>query len=254
MKKNHFLILGIGALLGGCTMVPQYERPAVPVSDSWPKGAMQTFTTNTVADIDWRDFFDDPRLKNLIELALKNNRDLRVAALRVEQARAQYRIQRAELFPGAQGNASMVRQKFSGAVTAFNGGAVLTTYSLDVGAAYEVDLFGRVRSMKREALEKYFATDEARKSVQIALISEVASEYLMLLQFREAKAIAQQTLEAVQTSYNLNNRSFEAGVASELDIQTAAAQVQTARVNIAGYSQLLAQAENAFVLLVGQPL
>ncbi len=254
MKKDHFLILGIGALLGGCTMVPQYERPAAPVSDSWPKGAMQTSTTNTVGDIDWRDFFDDPRLKNLIELALKNNRDLRVAALRVEQARARYRIQRAELFPGAQGNASMVRQKFSGAVTAFNGGAVLTTYSLDVGAAYEVDLFGRVRSLKREALEKYFATDEARKSVQIALISEVASQYLTLLQFREAKAIAQQTLEAVQTSYNLNNRSFEAGVASELDLQTAAAQVQTARVNIAGYSQLLAQAENGFVLLVGQPL
>ena len=97
--------------------------------------------------------------------------------------------------PGVQGEASVIRQKFSGAVTTFNGGHILTTYSLDVGAAYEVDLFGRVRSLKKEALEKYFATDEARKSVQIALVSEVATEYLTQLRLREAKAVAQQTLE-----------------------------------------------------------
>ena len=255
MNKNSIFILGLGALLGGCTMMPKYDRPAAPVSGSWPNGSTQSNATNTAAaDIDWRDFFDDPRLQNLIGLALENNRDLRIAALRVEQARAQYRIQRAELFPGVQGDASMTRQKFSGAVTAFNGGTVLTTYSLDVGAAYEVDLFGRVRSLKREALEKYFATDEARKSVQIALVSEVATEYLTQLRLLEAKAIANQTLKTVQTSYDLNKRSFEAGAASELDLRTAEAQVQTARVNAANYLQLLAESENALVLLVGQPL
>ena len=252
--KNCLLFLGIGALLAGCTMVPKYERPAAPVSNSWPRVATQANSTNSAADIDWRDFFEDPRLKHLISFALENNRDLRVAALRVEQARAQYRIQRAELFPGVQGDASVVRQRFSGAVTAFNGGSVLTTYSVDVGAAYELDLFGRVRSLKEKALEQYFATDEARKSVQIAVISEVASQYLTLLQYREAKAIGQQTLDAVQAAYDLNKRRFEAGAASELDLQTSAAQIQTARVNIANYAQLLAQAENAFVLLVGEPL
>src|SRR5581483_10467270 len=159
MTKNSLSLLGLGMLLGGCTLMPKYERPAPPVGGSWPKGATQTNTTDiSAADIDWRDFFDDPRLKSFISLALENNRDLRIAALRVEQSRAQYRIQRAELFPGIQGDASVVRQKFSGVVTAFNGGNVLTTYSLDVGASYEVDLFGRVRSLKREALEKYFAT------------------------------------------------------------------------------------------------
>jgi multidrug efflux system outer membrane protein len=224
------------------------------VSGSWPGGSAQNNKTNFTADIDWRDFFDDPRLQQLIGLALENNRDLRIAALRVEQARAQYRIQRAELFPGAQGDASVVRQKFSDAVTAFNGGAILTTYTVEVGAAYEVDLFGRVRSLKREALEKYFATDEARKSVQIALVSEVATEYLTQLRLREAKAIAQQTLEAVQSSYNLIQRRFEAGAASELDLSTAEGQVQTVRVNAANYLQLLAESENALVLLVGQPL
>ncbi len=255
MNKKFIITSSLGVLLSGCTLMPNYERPASPVGDSWPRGATNSAGTNAVAaDIDWRDFFEDPRLQKLIGLALENNRDLRIAALRVEQSRAQYRIQRSELFPGVEGNARVVRQKFSGAVTTFNGGTVLTTYSLDVGAAYELDLFGRVRSLKKEALERYFATDEARKSVQISLISEVASQYLTLLRYRQAKAIGQQTLDAVQAAYNLNKRSFEAGAASELELQTSAAQVQTARVNIAGYAQLLAESENAFVQLVGQPL
>jgi len=187
------------------------------------------------ADIDWREFFDDPRLQRLIEIALTNNRDLRVAALRVEQARAQYRIQRAQLFPGVQGDASFTRQRFSGAVTAFNGGTTLTTFNLDVGASYEVDLFGRVRSLKKEALEKYFASDETRKSAHIALVSQVAIEYLTQLRLLEAKAIANQTLQAVQSSYNLIKGRFEVGAASELELRTAEGQVQTVRVNSANF-------------------
>ena len=255
MNQRYLYILGLGTLLGGCTMMPKYDRPPAPVSSSWPGGSTQSKATNAAAaDIDWRDFFEDPRLRSLISLALENNRDLRIAALRVEQSRAQYRIQRADLFPGVQGGASAVRQRFSGAVTTFNGGSVLTTYSLEVGAAYEADLFGRVRSLKREALEKYFATEEARKSVQIALVSEVATEYLTQLRLREAKAIAQQTLETVQSSYHLIQRRFEAGAASELDLRTAEGQVQTVRVNAANYLELLAESENALVLLIGQPL
>src|SRR5258705_2452059 len=231
MNRRLAHVLALATLFSGCTMIPKYDRPRAPVTDSWPTGSTGVKATNTVAsDIGWREFFDDPRLQRLIELALENNRDLRVAALRVEQTRAQYRIQRAELFPGVQGDASLVREKFSGAVTAFNGGSIITTYTVEVGAAYEVDLFGRVRSLQKEALEKYFASDEARKSVQIGLISEVATEYLTQLRLREAKAIAHQTLEAVQSSYNLIKRSFEAGVASELDLSTADGQVQTARV------------------------
>ena len=255
MNARCFHLLIVATLCGGCTMMPKYERPAAPVSDSWPAGAARPNTTNTVAaKIDWRDFFDDPRLQGLIEIALANNRDLRVAVLRVEEARAHYRIQRAELFPGIEGHASYTRQRFSGAVTAFNGGTTLTTYNLDVGAAWEVDLFGRVRSLKREALEKYFATDEARKSVQISLVSEVATEYLMQLRLLEAKAIANQTLKTVQTSYDLIKRRFEVGAASELELRTAEGQVQTVRVNSASFLQLLAESENRLVLLVGQPL
>lgn len=257
MNKTLILILGLGALLGGCTLMPKYEKPAAPVSDAWPNGSAQNSVTNSASDIDWRDFFDDPQLQNLIGIALENNRDLRIAVLRVEQARAQYRIERAGLYPGVQGDASMTRQKTSSTVftdSTINSGRTTTRYDLTVDAAFELDLFGRVRSLKKEALERYFATDEARKSVQIALVSQVASEYLTLLQIQEANRIAQQTLEAVQSSYDLNKRSFQAGVASELDLQTAEAQVQTARVNVANYSQFLAESENALAFLIGQPI
>jgi outer membrane protein, multidrug efflux system len=252
LNARCFHLLILATLCGGCTMMPKYERPRAPVSSSWPTGS--TGTNAVAADLDWREFFDDPRLQRLIEMALANNRDLRAAALRVEEARAQYRIQRAELFPGIEGQASYTRQRFSGAVTAFNGGTTVTTYNLDVGAAWEVDLFGRVRSLKREALEKYFATDEARKSVQISLISEIATEYLTQLRLLEAKAIANQTLKTVQTSYDLIKRRLEVGAASELDLRTAEGQVQSVRVNSASFLQLLAESENRLVLLVGQPL
>jgi multidrug efflux system outer membrane protein len=247
--------LTIFAIAAGCTMMPKYERPASPINSSWSNTAARTNATNVAAsDLDWRDFFDDPRLQRLIELALENNRDLRVAALHVEELRAEYRIQRAALFPGAQGNASYTRQRFSGAAVNFLGGSTLSTYNLNVGAAYEVDLFGRIRSLKKEALEKYFASEESRKAAQMALVSEVATEYLTELRLLEAKALANRTLVAVQTNYNLIKASFEAGVASELDLRTAEGQVQTVRVNAAGFLQQLAQSENALVVLVGQPL
>lgn len=256
--KNYLWILGIGAVVGGCTLMPKYERPVAPVSASWPNSSKKGDTTNVSAEsLNWRSFFDDARLQKLIGLALENNRDLRVAALRVEEARAQYRIQRAELYPGIEGGADVVHQKTSARVSntsSANSGKVNTTYTVDVSAGYEIDLFGRIRSLKKEALERYFATDEARKSVQMALVSQVASEYLTLLQLQEAKRIAEQTLVGVRSSFNLNKKSFEAGAASELDLRTAEAQVQTAQVNVANYAQLIAQSENALVLLVGQPL
>jgi multidrug efflux system outer membrane protein len=255
MSKNIVVLFGLGALLGGCTLMPKYEQPAAPVSESWPAGKTPMVATNgSAAMIDWRDYFEDPRLQALIALSLTNNRDLQIAALRVEEARAQYRIQRSEMFPGVQGDASYTRLKTSGAATTFSGGTILTTYNVDVNAAYEVDLFGRVRSLKKEALERYFATEEARKSVQISLVSQVATEYLAQLRLREAKAIANQTLETVQSSYNLIKKSFEAGAASELDLRTAEGQVQTVKVASASFLQMLAESENALVVLVGQPL
>ncbi|HVK57177.1 MAG TPA: TolC family protein, partial [Candidatus Kapabacteria bacterium] len=237
-------------VLGGCTMAPKYERPAAPVSQKWPHA--ENTNEFSAAAVPWNAFFDDEQLKKLISLSLANNRDLRVAALRVEQTRAQYRIQRSALFPSVDLSASGARQRTPIAV--LGEAETRTTYDLSVGAAWELDLFGRVRSMKQEALEEFFASAANREAVQIALVSEVASQYLTILQLQEAKALAEQTLQAVQTSFNLNERSFQAGVASELDLRTAEAQVQTAQVNVSTFNQLLAQAENALALLIGQPI
>lgn len=239
--------------MGGCTMIPQYERPDAPVSNTWPAGAAST-NAAAFASTTWNQFFDDPRLLTLIDLSLQNNRDLRIATLRVEEVRGQYRIQRSTLFPSLDASAGVTGQRTPGTASIIGQEIDLTIYDVSVGAAYEVDLFGRVRSLKREALERFFATEETRKSAQLALISEVASQYLTTLQLEAALKLARQTLEAVQTSYNLNKSSFEAGVASELDLRTAEAQVQSSRVSVSTYEQLFSQAENALVLLIGQPL
>ncbi|HET7626291.1 MAG TPA: efflux transporter outer membrane subunit [Verrucomicrobiae bacterium] len=253
---KYFSILAVAVSLAGCTMIPKYERPEAPVAQTWPMDRNSSDATNSIAasDIGWRTFFDDPRLQRLIEIGLTNNRDLRIAALRVEQSRAQYRIRRADLFPALSGNASYLRQRTPETVSTVGKGLTFSQYDVNVGASFELDLFGRIRSLKKEALEQYFATEEAEKSVHISLVSEIASQYLTLLQLQEAKALAAQTLEAVQSSYNLNRRSYEAGTASELDLETAAAQVETARVNMASYEQLVAQAKNALTLLIGQPI
>jgi multidrug efflux system outer membrane protein len=253
MKSKIFLPSIFAVALAGCTLAPKYQRPEAPIGNAWPNGTVQTNGTPP-AEMSWSEFFDDPQLQALIDASLKNNRDLRVAALRVEQLRAQYRIERAALFPSVDAGATVLRQRTPRTVS-ITGSAVNTTaYDVSVGAAYELDLFGRIRSLKDEALETYFAADETRNSARIALISEVALQYLTILQIQEAREIARQTLEAVQSSYKLNKASLEAGVASELDLRTAEAQVQTTLVNLSNYDQLLAQARNALVLLVGEPL
>lgn len=255
MNKTSLVMTGLVAILAGCTMMPKYERPPSPVADAWPKKSAATNAVATAAgDLDWREFFDDPRLQRLIALALENNRDLKIAALRVDQFQSQYRIRRSELLPNVQGNASFARQRYSGAAVNFLGGTTISTYNLNLGASYELDLFGRIRSLKAEALERFFASEDAQKSVQITLVSEVATEYLTQLRLLEAKAIANKTLEAVQSSYNLIKKSFEAGAASELDLRTAEGQVQAVRVNSADFLQMLAESENALVFLIGRPL
>ena len=187
------------------------------------------------ADIGWREFFRDPRLQRLVELALTNNPDLRVAVLNVEQSRAQYRIQRSSLLPDINATGSGTRQRIPGDLSGTGQPMTISQYSVNLGtASYELDLFGHVRSLKAVALENYFATEEARRGAQIALVAEVGNAYLMERAVTEQLAVARQTLTAVQASYELTKRSYEAGVVSELDLRTAEGQVQTARSNVAG--------------------
>jgi multidrug efflux system outer membrane protein len=178
--------------------------------------------------------------------------------LNVEQSRAQYRIERSAFFPNVQGSAGFSRSRSSGSVT--NTGQTLSGFTANEWTAsvgvtsYEIDFFGRVRSLTAQALEKYFAQEEARRSAQITLVSQVATQYFTWCQDEEQVQLAQQTLTAVQASYDLTKSSFDAGAVTELDLRTAEAQVQTAKVNILTYQRQSAQALNNLVLLTGHPL
>jgi multidrug efflux system outer membrane protein len=247
--------------LAGCTMVPKYERAPMPVAAQFP-GAMEAQNAPAASEIAWRDYFTDPPLRRLIELALVNNRDMRVAVLNVEQSRAQYRITRSASFPTVDASGSYDRSKAS--LAAFPQGSAGTSgsstfvssqWSASLGTtAYELDLWGRVRSLNSQALEKYFATQEAQRSEQISLVSQVATEYFTLREAEEALKVSLQTLQAVQESYDLNKVTFDAGATSELDLREAEGQVETAKINVLTYQRQKAQAENDLVLLIGQPL
>lgn len=260
MKKIFILVALVGMAVAGCTMIPKYQRPPAPVAKTWPAVAAtktRPVSTNAaaVADIGWRDFFRDPRLQAVIGLALTNNRDLRVAVLNVEQARAQYRIQRAALIPTGGINANGSRQRTAYGYNGSGSGATFSQYSVELDlSAYELDLFGQVRSLKAAALENYFASEETRKSAQIALVAGVANQYLMERELDEQLAMTRATLAAVQKSYDLIKASYNAGAASELDLSSAESQVDAAKAALAADEQQRAQAEDALVLLVGEPL
>jgi multidrug efflux system outer membrane protein len=245
MLKFQLPVLAVTLAFSGCTMMPKYERPPAPVAAQYP-GVTQTNETHA-ADISWQEFFVEDRLKKLIGLALTNNLDFRVAILNVEQSQAQYRITRSASFPTVDGGGSYTRAHASG-ITADQWSASLGT------TAYEVDLFGRVRSLNRQALENYFATAEAKRSVQISIVAEVADEYFALREAEEQLLLARQTLTAVQESYDLNQATFDAGASSELDLRTAEGQVESAKINVLTYERQIAQAKNYLTLLIGEPL
>ncbi|HUD52485.1 AdeC/AdeK/OprM family multidrug efflux complex outer membrane factor [Parvibaculum sp.] len=248
-------------LLAGCSLEPDYARPASPVPASWPEGDAYTKAASTkpgelqAASLGWRDFFKAEPLQRLIETALANNRDLRVATLNIEQARAQYRIQRADLFPSISADASGTRQRIPASLSSYGQSTTSSQYSVEAGVtSFEIDLFGRVRSLSKEALESYFATEEAQRSSQVSLVAEVANAYLTLQADKRLLLLTDQTLKAQEESLGLVRESFKRGISSQLDLSQAQTSVETARVNRALYTRQVAQDKNALDLLVGTPV
>jgi multidrug efflux system outer membrane protein len=242
------------ALASGCTMIPSYERPAAPVAADFPNAAPAAAATPADA-IAWRDYFADNRLREAIALALTNNRDLRVAALNIEKARAQYRIQRADLFPAVGATGSQNAARLPGDLTSSGEAEVNRSYSATIGfSAYELDFFGRIRSLNAQALETYLGTEEARRSAQISLVAEVANTWLTLAADRERLALARSTYAARQKSHDLTRRSFDAGAVSALDLHQAQTLMESARADAARYRSFVAQDENALALVVGAPV
>lgn len=242
------------AMLAGCSMTPDYVRPVAPVAASYPDAASASRQAAVAQDIGWRTFFSDARLQALIEAALANNRDLRIAALRIEEARAQYDIQSA-ILPNINGVASSSSSRTPASLAAGGGNVdrgVIRRYDVGLSlASYEVDFFGRVRSLNDVALAQFLATDEARQSAQISLVSEVAKAYLAERSFAEQLALTQKTLDARVTSYDLAKKRFEVGASSALDLRQGEALLESARVTQVTLARQRAQAENALTLLTG---
>jgi multidrug efflux system outer membrane protein len=250
------IVLGVT----GCTLAPEYTRPAAPVPSDWPKGAayQETGAATVVpaaSELNWERFFPDERLRQVIATALKNNRDLRLAALNVERARALYSIQRAELLPSVNAVGSMSRQRTPADLSTTGSVRTAERYDVSFGiSAWEIDFFGRIRSLKDRALEEYLATDEARRSAQVLLVSTVAGAYLTLAADRESLSLARTTLETQEAAYRLIRKRHDVGLTSELDLLRAQSQVDAARGDVARYTQMAAQDENALNLLIGSPL
>ncbi len=247
-------VLTVAATLAACTLAPRYEQPASPAPAAY-EGVDSTAAPSAAADIAWSEFFPDPELKGLIRRALTNNRDLRIATLNVEAARAQYRIRRADLVPSIDAVGTANNQRTPGPVSPTGETTLQRTYSAGLGAtAFELDLFGRVRSLRRQALEQYFALEETRTAAQLVLVSEVATAWLTLIADRELLALAEETRASQHKSYELTKLRFDSGVSSEVELHRSESAWREAEVDIAQQKRRVEQDRNALALLVGEPL
>jgi NodT family efflux transporter outer membrane factor (OMF) lipoprotein len=239
----RLVALAAAALLAGCSMMPVYERPQAPVPARWDYAAAEG---TPAAALDWQQFFADERLRGLIATALRNNRDLRVAVLNIEQARAQYDIRSADRFPS-------VGAGVSGSRVPASGGGTTSSYTAGLQvSAWEIDFFGRLASLSEAAVAQYLATEEGRKAAQISLVASVANSWLNLVADEELLALSRQTLATREESLRLTRLRFESGVASELDFQQAQSLTESARVALAQQQRQRALDFNTLRLLLGE--
>lgn len=264
MTIRHLLSGGLLLSLAACDMAPKYVRPELPVPADSPQGPAYPqdggAAAVAAADTAWRDFFVDPRLARVIDTALANNRDLRIALANVEQARAQYRVQRAGIFPTVSANGSATYQDQPFAQQGPGGGAGgisgrTDIYNASVGiSAWEIDLFGRVRNLSRAAQEQYFASVENRNAAQVALVAEIATAWVTMAGDQERLRIARGLEAAFRQTLELTRARFAKGIASELEVRQAQTSYDQARSDIAQATTLVAQDQNALNLLAGTTL
>ncbi|HEX7865952.1 MAG TPA: efflux transporter outer membrane subunit [Variovorax sp.] len=257
MTSVHFRLcsLAVAAMLAGCVnLAPVYSRPEAPIPSKWAAAADKKAAADgsVSATTGWQNFITDDRLRCTIALALANNRDLRVAVQNIEKARAQYGVQRAELFPSVSATAGGTRQRTSAATSSSGESSIGSTYTASLGfSSYELDLFGRVRNLNEAALQSYLSTEATTRSTQISLVAEVASAWLTLAADNERLKLAQDTLASQQRSYELTSRMKALGASSALTLAQAQTTVDSARVDVASYTAQVAQDRNALDLLAG---
>ena len=243
--------------LTACSLAPAYVRPTAPVATQWPMAstAQESGEQPRTTDIGWRSMFRSPKLQSLIEESLANNRDLRIATLNIEAARNTWRIQRSDLLPSINASGSFTRQELSKSMSGTGKTEITSTYTSGIGTtAYELDLFGRVRSLSNRAINQYLATEEGRKAAQTSLVAEVANAYLTYLADVELLRLTESTLRTRQDAYDLIKHSFDLGAKSRLDVVQSATLVESARANRAQYQRQVEQDKNALTLLVGKEI
>ena len=252
MFRSLTLILLASTAVSACTLAPKYERPVLPVAQTWSTPTAEPASSVSAADLDWRQVLVDPRLQGVVDLALKQNRDLRVAVLNIEKARAQYGVQRSALFPGVNGTISEQRSHTPAATSQTGQALEIEAYNATIGfTAYELDLFGRVRSLNAQALQSFFATQETSRSVRISLIAETANAWLTLAADQERLALARDTLTTREDTLRLTQQQVDGGVGSLATLRNAQVQAETARSDVAVYTAQVAQDLNALTLLAG---
>ena len=253
MNKLSVISLACASLLSACSLIPTYERPAAPIDTQWPGTATASNnssknSTQPLWNKGWEDFYTDKTVQELIHTALANNRDLRVSVLNIEQARAQLGLRRADQFPAVNAalDGSRSPNSSGGITSSYTGGLTFTSY--------ELDFFGRVASLKEQALAQYLATSEATKTTQISLMASVAQGWLSLLADEDLLRISHQTVTTREESLKLTELKRSHGAASDLDWRLAQTLLESARVTWAQQVQTRAQDENALALLLGQSL
>lgn len=257
IEQILFFMIGITFVLAGCAPVPEYKRPESPIPSNLSvfetglKSGEKTSETG-VGKIPWRKFFTDRCLQNVIESALDYNRDLRLAALNVKRARAMYNIKRSDLFPALNADAGGSKKRMSGKLSSNNQSTEIEQYDINLGViAWEVDFFGRLRSLKEKALYEFMATEQACRSARILIIYEVASAYLKLAADIDNLRLAKTTFETQKEASNLIKRRFEVGIATELDFNRSITQMESARREVAYFIQEVEKDKNALGLLTG---
>ncbi|MGF1702490.1 efflux transporter outer membrane subunit [Photobacterium makurazakiensis] len=272
MKIQISFMLATSVLMSGCAnFIPDYARPEAPVNTQWPVDeSKQTYSIYQTGDpsnsvnspprafvpsvspySDWRNFVTNDKIKSVVDLALSNNRDVRIAVLNILRAEAQYGIQRANLFPNLELSAGGTNQRLP--ENASNGNSTINRqYSVDLGITnYEIDFWGRISSLEKQALEEYLATVEGRRNTQLSLVSSVIEAYLTLMTDENLLRLANETLISQQRSLDLTLKSFNNGVATGLDVAQAKTTVATALKDVARFTSQVNVDKNALNALVG---
>jgi len=248
-------LLAASTALSACALSPREARGPVPAPQAWSAVTPQPGDATAAEALGWREVFPDPRLQEVVTLALANNRDLRVAVLNIDKARAQYRVQRASLVPGLAATGSLSRTRTPAAVAGTGQAVEADVYGASLGvSAFELDLFGRVRSLTEASRQSFLATEADWRAARVSLIAETANAYLTLAADQDLLEIARSTLETRRATAEVVRRRFEAGAASQVDARQAEILVEQARGDVAQAASNVAQDRNALRLLVGADL